>query len=115
MLTEEQFKNLKVGDRVVYIPTKRLLKKIRKVQADAIKQNLSPQLQYPYRCSHCEGTVLHVFKNIKKRNGDIRTIIAMEWLDIATSKKHIGILPKADCDSYVLCALTNSLNINEII
>lgn len=115
MITKEQFDSLKVGDKVTYIPTKRLLKKIRKVQADAIKQNLSPQLQYPYRCSHCEGTVLRVFKNIKKRNGDIRTIIAMEWLDIATSKKHIGILPEKDCDSYVLFASSTLLDINEII
>lgn len=115
MITKEQFDNLKVGDKVTYIPTKRILKKIREVQANAIKQNLSLQLAYPYRCSHCEGTVLKIFKNIKKRNGDNRTIIVMEWLDIATSKKHIGILPEADCDSYVLCALTNSLNINEII
>lgn len=115
MLTEEQFKNLKVGDKVAYIPTKRLLKKIREVQANAIRQNLPLQLAYPYCCSHCEGTVLYVFKNIKKRNGDNRTIIVTEWLDIATSKKHTGILQEKDCDSYVLCSLTNSLNINEII
>lgn len=115
MITKEQFDNLKVGDKVIYIPTKRILKKIREAQANAIKQNLSPQLAYPYCCSHCEGTVLHVFEDIKKRNGNNFLFIVMEWLDIATSKKHIGLLREKDCDSYVLCAFTNSLNIKEII